>query len=443
MGAKGSGRRTKGRLFKRASGVWALRFVHNGKDKVIGLDTTLKAEAIVKARQYLHPLQAATEVARRKAVADAVKTAEEALAQAKAFQSRIALTAAWKKTPYDHTAPGRGARRRLSVRNTIENEQGWAKFVRFAVSKLGEGACMEDVTPDLAAAYSKQLREVEHLTASRHNKLITIARVMYRLAERPDPFGAVPRYAVRHESRRNLEMEELKTVCTAASGELRRLFAVMLFTGLRLGDAVTLEWSSIRHGRIVRRVAKTGRDIAFPVFPALDAILAEVPESERTSFVCPELARLYLNPSTRSRLSTRIREHLEKCDLSCVEEGSNRQKRVSRLGAHAFRHTFVTLCARYGVPEGAIRDWVGHASVEITRIYAHWAGRESDARILAALPAGVFEASPTAEMDRDAADRQALTAAATTAPIAAVRNALRVMGRNAAQWPEAAAGGQG
>jgi len=64
--------------------------------------------------------------------------------------------------------------------------------------------------------------------------------------------------------------------------------------------------------------------------------------------------------------------------------------RVSRVGAHAFRHAFITECARAGVPEGAIRDWVGHSSLQITRIYQHWAGKDSDARILAALPAAIM-----------------------------------------------------
>jgi len=162
----------------------------------------------------------------------------------------------------------------------------------------------------------------------------------------------------------------------------------MLYTGLRVGDAVTLDWTSISHGRIIRRMAKTSRDVAFPIHSVLAAVLNEVPEGQRKGYVCPELAAEYLKDHTR--ISKRIRAHLEACELTCVEEGKDRQKQIPRLGAHAFRHAFITECARAGVPEGAIRDWVGHASVEITRIYAHWAGRESDQRILAALPANAL-----------------------------------------------------
>ena len=260
MGTKSSGRRTVGKLFKRPSGIWALRYVVKGKDLRVSLDTTDAKEAKRKVQAYLHPVQAGTEVARRQAVAVALETAEERLATAEAVQNRLRLSEVWQAFPYDHSMPGRGPRRRLSVLTVELNRMTWAKFATWAQGQLGEGACIEDVSPALAEAFSRQMRESEHLTAGRHNAVISIVRAMFRTMDRPDPFVKIPRYAVRYESRRNIEVDELREICSTATGELRRLFALLVYTGLRMGDAATMEWSSLAHGRVCgawpRRVRK-------------------------------------------------------------------------------------------------------------------------------------------------------------------------------------------
>ena len=60
---------------------------------------------------------------------------------------------------------------------------------------------------------------------------------------------------------------------------------------------------------------------------------------------------------------------------------------VSRRGYHSLRHSFITECARAGVPMGQIRDWIGHSSTMITEIYAHWSPEQQHEQILQALPA--------------------------------------------------------
>ncbi len=45
------------------------------------------------------------------------------------------------------------------------------------------------------------------------------------------------------------------------------------------------------------------------------------------------------------------------------------------------------VCARAGVPQGLVRQWVGPASEDVTHIYEHWSPSQEKQRILAALPA--------------------------------------------------------
>jgi len=42
-----------------------------------------------------------------------------------------------------------------------------------------------------------------------------------------------------------LTPEELKKVCQTATGSLRYMIAVGLYTGMRMGDVVTLRWDAI------------------------------------------------------------------------------------------------------------------------------------------------------------------------------------------------------
>ena len=46
-------------------------------------------------------------------------------------------------------------------------------------------------------------------------------------------------------SRRELTIDELRKVCQTATGELRTLLALGIYSGLRLGDCATLRWGEV------------------------------------------------------------------------------------------------------------------------------------------------------------------------------------------------------
>jgi integrase len=63
---------------------------------------------------------------------------------------------------------------------------------------------------------------------------------------------------------------------------------------------------------------------------------------------------------------------------------------------HDLRHTFGTLCAANGVPVGDIQTYMGHAHLETTQIYMHFAPKHDAADKLTAAFAGPVEtAIPT------------------------------------------------
>ena len=85
---------------------------------------------------------------------------------------------------------------------------------------------------------------------------------------------------VTDQGRRNLSEKELRTVLDRATGNLRLMFALGLFTGLRLGDVVNLRWDEIDNDRfndtrkpgfLVVKPMKTerkGKVVQLPIHPA-------------------------------------------------------------------------------------------------------------------------------------------------------------------------------
>ena len=63
---------------------------------------------------------------------------------------------------------------------------------------------------------------------------------------------------------------------------------------------------------------------------------------------------------------------------------AGRAKAKSRRGFPSLRTSFVTYCARAGIPTEAIAQWAGH-SPEVDRLYQRHSGKDTDARFLGVL----------------------------------------------------------
>ena len=63
---------------------------------------------------------------------------------------------------------------------------------------------------------------------------------------------------------------------------------------------------------------------------------------------------------------------IETAGITAVEEGETRRLRnVSRLGFHAFRHSYVSMLINSGVNPLVVRDLVGHTTIDMTARYTH------------------------------------------------------------------------
>jgi integrase len=198
------------------------------------------------------------------------------------------------------------------------------------------------------------------------------------------------------ESRRNLTPDELKKVCSKATGSLRYLIALGLYSGMRLGDCACLAWSAVNFengiiAHVPMKTSRKGRTVRIPIHPVLDSLLRELREDSSGKYLFPEERKSYLHDA--SLLSRKFKRFLKKtCEIETQDANVTGQRKntVCRVGFHSLRHSFVSLCAANRVPQVAIMELVGHGSPAMTALYSH-AGDEQKTKAITALPSVSFE----------------------------------------------------
>ena len=212
----------------------------------------------------------------------------------------------------------------------------------------------------------------------------------------------VPRSSSTSHRRRALTDDELRRIFTHVTGELRTLFAVGLYCGFRLKDAVCLSWTSIDMDAGAIRVvpAKTRRHgteviVSFRGTP-LQQILEAIPPVNRTGYVMPSLAEMYENENWR------LRGMLAKVFADCgirTTVDSDKGRKSAEVGFHSLRHSFVSLAANAGVPLAVVQGIVGHTSAAMTQHYYH-VDRTALDKAAQALPDFVSTEPPSASHGR-------------------------------------------
>ena len=306
-----------------------------------------------------------------------------------------------------------------------KNTNGFTSWLRMHHPKL---KFVHEISDAIAEEYAGFLMH-SGLSPRTYNATITFLRSMFRTLKNRagltrNPWEEIPLTENDTQGRRNLSHAELKKVCAKATGDLRYLIAVGLYTGLRLGDAVTLKWHagttvdrfsrSHRLGvdldaHVIRlRPQKTRRKrrvLTVPLHPVLQAMLvelkAEQPEDE--TYLFPEWAKIHAAGHSY-KITDIIQAHFLSCGIETLEHmaDGSRKRAIVRVGFHSLRHSFVSLCAANNVPQHAIQELVGHGSPAMTMLYSH-ADDEQKASAINVLPALTFADAETAPITAETA----------------------------------------
>ena len=286
----------------------------------------------------------------------------------------------------------------------------WSAFEDWIKKKHADITTLRGVTREIAEEYASSLNHGK-LSPSTFNKHLNLLTLVFRVLKNKaklsgNPWQDIQRKRIVTHSRRELTVAELKKLCQSATGELRTLFALGIYSGLRLGDCAALRWGEVDLPRgLIRRVPnKTARrnpkPVIVPIHPVLSDLLAETPTEKRGEYVLPDTAALY---SSRIDLVTdMVQRHFAKCGIKTHKTGTGKdgKRAIVEVGFHSLRHTFVSLCRESNAPLAVVESIVGHSNPAMTRHYTH-VGELAAGRAVAALPAVIGDAEPVQPKRQD------------------------------------------
>ncbi|SMO61038.1 Site-specific recombinase XerD [Balnearium lithotrophicum] len=129
------------------------------------------------------------------------------------------------------------------------------------------------------------------------------------------------------------------------------IFRFLIYTGMRIGEAVRLYWKDVdlERGLITVRKSKNFQTRVIPIHPNLRKELLKR---------YPAIGKVI--PYSRDHIEHRLKEYFRKAGFP-------------ELRVHDLRHTFASLMVMSGVDLKTVQELLGHTSYKTTEIYAHLA----------------------------------------------------------------------
>ncbi len=218
---------------------------------------------------------------------------------------------------------------------------------------------LEEITPHMIEQYrNERLTSVRKSSANRETALL---KVMFNLAidwgyASENPVLKVRQFSEKGNAKERVLSEEEETrLLAAAAPHLKPIILVLLNTGARRNEILTLRWSAVdlkqRTIRLTR--LKSGQN---PIVP-LNERAAEVLTALRT-----KATGEYVFVGPKSERLTTIRTAFKN---AC------RRAEIIGLRLHDLRHTFASRLVKAHVDIITVQSLLGHMSVRTTQRYTH------------------------------------------------------------------------
>tara|TARA_R110002020_G_scaffold197481_4_gene398568 strand:+ start:191 stop:1177 length:987 start_codon:yes stop_codon:yes gene_type:complete len=236
------------------------------------------------------------------------------------------------------------------------------------VEHFGDRTPLEDITSYDLEQYVLSLRSIGNSPATINRKLAITTKVFNyahrhgliktkpTVSKQREPEGRVEYYSAEGESK-------MLSVLTRFPN-IQDLFEVLIDTGMRRGEALTLEWRDVDFD-------KNQITLSDP-----DKIKTALPRSiPMTSRVCSILTRRYKQIQGDfqelefpQRPFPYTDSYVDGVTRSCRKDGSE-----CEAVFHTCRHTFISRLIQKGVPLVTVKTLAGHRSIQTTMRYAHLA----------------------------------------------------------------------
>lgn len=356
---------------KLRGGIYHAQWTVNGKTYSRSTGTGNKREAETKLKEFVAPFRVKGEKAILENISVRLQGVQGEIDKAEAQRPALPISAAWETYKKAPNRPDSGERTLAGYEGQFGTFEKWLNIHYPAITELRH---VTQVVADEFIGYIGSTR-----SANTYNKYKTFFRCMWEVLKEVgrltiNPWTNIRRKVDVGHSRRELTVEELHRVVDSATGEMRTLFAIGIYTGLRLGDCALLEWGQVDLARgfisvIPRKTARHahGKPTIIPINPALSRVLLAC--ESRKGYVLPQTAELYKRRS--DGVTYRIQKHFRDCGIKTVAEKTSGMCNRVDVGFHSLRHTFVSLSANAGVPLAFVQAIVGHTNPAMTAHYFH------------------------------------------------------------------------
>ena len=228
---------------------------------------------------------------------------------------------------------------------------------------------------DIETFRDSRLKEVGTTTVTDDLKII---RTAFNRARRQGMIHTNPCEAVdfpkgEAQVREPFTVQEVGLLVQEVPKEWKTVILLGFYAGLRLGDAVRLDWRSVdfEKGMLTFKAQKTGKQESLPIHPMLAAHLGKI-AGDTGGKISPSLAKLSI--SGRSGLSRQFLDIVREAGLDTGAEEKKREGKRRRFTAktfHSLRHGFVSSMANAGVSKELRMKLAGHTTDAVASGYTH------------------------------------------------------------------------
>ncbi len=224
--------------------VWYVKRMVAGEVIIQSTKQTDLGKARLERDRILNATYLRDEKERTEAVLAKVESLDRQLAKIENDKPSLGILAAW--TAY-RSAPNRPD---SGLRTMDMYESQFKRFTAWMQKNHPEVKELRAVTEEIAFQFAGELGRI--LTPNSYNKYLVLLRRVWKVLRKAgrltvNPWAGLDNKLLDTHSRRELTIEELTKVCESVQGEMRGLFAVGIYCGLRLGDAVQLKrWPCFR-----------------------------------------------------------------------------------------------------------------------------------------------------------------------------------------------------
>ena len=169
-----------------------------------------------------------------------------------------------------------------------------------------------------------------------------------------------------------------KLYLAAPSDDWKGAILVGYYSGLRLGDAISLKWGNVDFPGCSltvtpQKTARLGKKLIIPMHPELETFLLAHPAGKRdTDPVFPSLAGLAIGGrSGASMMFKTIMKNAEVAAGVARKKKGKEGRSVSMRSFHSLRHTYVSGLSAAGVPVELRQKLAGHSSEQQNLHYTH------------------------------------------------------------------------